>query len=84
MLFRSTIKAATLAYWSARKQRQPPPSSPPPPPYTIMPLPLGPSSGPLDGLYAAKDLSLEGRGKGSLGSLRLRFKRLYPLERAAT
>jgi hypothetical protein len=49
-----------------------------------MPLPLGPSSGPLDGLYAAKDLSLGGRGEGSLGSLRLRFKRLHPPERAAT
>ena len=49
-----------------------------------MPLPLGPSGGPLDGLYAAKDLSLGGRGEGSLGSLRFRFKRLYLLERATT
>jgi hypothetical protein len=49
-----------------------------------MPLLLGPGGGPLDGLYAAKDLSLEGRGEGSLGSLRFRFKRLHPLERAAT
>jgi len=48
-----------------------------------MPLPLGPSDGPLDGLYAAKDLGLGGGGEGSLGSLRLYFKRLYLLERAA-
>ena len=49
-----------------------------------MPLPLGPSSGPLNGLYAAKDLSLRGGDKGFLGSLRLRFKKLYLLERAVT
>jgi len=55
-----------------------------PPPYTVMPLPLGPSGGLLDGLYAAKDLSLGGGGKGSLGSLCFRFKRLHPLKRAAT
>ena len=61
-----------------------PPLSPFPSPYTIIPLLLGPSGGLLDGLYATKDLSLEGRGKGSLRSLRLRLKRLYPPERAAT
>ena len=57
---------------------------PPPPPYAVILLPLGRSGRLLDGLYAAKDLSLGGRGEGSLGSLRLRFKRLHPLERAAT
>ena len=45
-----------------------------------MPLPLGPSSGLLDSLYTAKDLSLKGRGKGSLESLYLYFKRLHLLE----
>jgi hypothetical protein len=45
---------------------------------------LGPSGRLLDSLYAAKDLSLGGRGEGSLGSLRLRLKRLHLLERAAT
>ena len=49
-----------------------------------MPLPLGPGGGPLDGLYAAKDLGLGGGGKGSLGSLHLYFKRLHPLKQAAT
>jgi len=49
-----------------------------------MPLPLGPGGGLLDGLYAAKDLSLGGGGKGFLGSLHLRFKRLHPPEWAAT
>ena len=53
-------------------------------PYTAMPLPLGPSGELLDGLYAAKDLGLKGRGKGFLGSLHLYFKRLHLLERAAT
>ena len=56
----------------------------PPLPYAVMPLPLGPGGGLLDGLYAAKDLGLGGRGEGSLGSLRLRFKRLHLLEWAAT
>jgi hypothetical protein len=56
----------------------------PPPPYAVIPLLLGPSSGLLDGLYAAKDLGLGGRGEGSLGSLRFRFKRLHLPERAAT
>ena len=55
-----------------------------PPPYAAMLLPLGPSGGLLDGLYAAKDLSLEGGGEGFLGSLRFYFKRLHPLEQAAT
>ena len=45
---------------------------------------LGPSGGLLDGLYAAKDLRSGGGGEGSLGSLRLRFKRLHLPERAAT
>ena len=54
------------------------------PSYTAMPLPLGLSGKPLNGLYAAKDLSLGGRGKGSLKSLYLYFKRLYLLKRAAT
>ena len=49
-----------------------------------MPLPLGPGGGPLDGLYAAKDLGLGGRGKGFLRSLCFRFKRLHLPERAAT
>ena len=55
-----------------------------PPPYTAMPLLLRPSSEPLDGLYAAKDLSLKGGGKGSLESLYLYFKRLHLLKRATT
>ena len=49
-----------------------------------MPLPLGLSGKPLDSLYAAKDLSLGGGGKGSLGSLHLRLKRLHLLEWATT
>ena len=49
-----------------------------------MPLLLGLSGGLLDGLYAAKDLSLKSGGEGSLGSLYLRFKKLHPLEQAAT
>ena len=53
------------------------------PPYTAMPLLLGLSGKLLDGLYTAKDLSLKGRGKGSLGSLYLYFKRLHPLKWAA-
>ena len=48
-----------------------------------MPLPLKPNSKLLDSLYTAKDLSLKNRGKGSLKSLYLYFKKLYPLERAA-
>ena len=55
-----------------------------PPPYTAMPLLLGPSGEPLNSLYTTKDLSLGGGGKGSLGSLYLYFKKLYPLERAVT
>ena len=51
-----------------------------PPLYTTMPLLLGLGNKPLNGLYAAKDLGLKGRGKGSLGSLYLHFKRLYPLK----
>ena len=43
---------------------------------------LGPGGKLLDGLYAAKDLGLKGGGEGSLGSLYLYFKRLYPLKRA--
>ena len=35
-----------------------------PPPYAAMPLLLGLSSKLLDGLYAAKDFSLGGGGKG--------------------
>jgi len=54
------------------------------PPYATIPLPLGPSGGLLNGLYAARDFSLKGGGKGFLGSLRLRFKRLYPLKWAIT
>ena len=54
-----------------------------PPPYAVMLLPLGPSGELLDGLYAAKDLSLEGGGEGSLGSLYLHFKRLHLLKWAA-
>src|SRR6266568_5047007 len=61
-----------------------PPPSTSPPPHAAMPLPPGPGGGPLDGLYAAKDLGPGGGGEGFLGSLRLRFKRLHPLERAAT
>ena len=57
---------------------------PPPPPYTVIPLPLGPGGGLLDGLYAAKDLSPGGRGEGSLGFLRFRFKRLHPPKWATT
>ena len=49
-----------------------------------MPLPLRLSSKPLDGLYAAKDLGLKSGDKGSLRSLYLYFKRLYPLKRAIT
>jgi hypothetical protein len=49
-----------------------------------MPLPPGPSGGPLDGLYAAKDLSPGSRGKGFLGSLCLHFKKLYLPEQATT
>ena len=49
-----------------------------------MPLLLKPSSKLLNGLYTAKDLSLGGRGKRSLKFLYLYFKRLHPLERAAT
>ena len=49
-----------------------------------MPLLLGPGGKPLDGLYTAKDLSLKSRGKGSLKSLHLYFKRLHPLEQAVT
>ena len=48
-----------------------------------MPLLLGPSGGPLDSLYTAKDLNLESGGKGFLKSLYLYFKRLYLSERAA-
>ena len=55
-----------------------------PPPYAAMPLLPGPGSKLLDGLYIAKDLSLKGGGEGSLGSLRLRFKRLHLLKRATT
>ena len=55
-----------------------------PPPYAAIPLPLGPSGKLLDGLYAAKDLSLKGGGKGSLGFLYLYFKRLHPPEQATT
>ena len=51
-----------------------------PPPSAAMPLPLKPSGKPLDGLYAAKDLSLKGGGEGSLGFLYLYFKRLYLLK----
>jgi hypothetical protein len=47
-----------------------------------MPLPPGPSGGLLDSLYTAKDLGLKGRGKGSLGSLYLYFKKLHPPKRA--
>ena len=50
--------------------------------YIAMPLPLGPSSKLLDGLYAVKDLSLKSRGKGSLGFLYLYFKKLYLLKQA--
>ena len=53
-------------------------------PYAAMLLPPGPGGGLLNGLYAAKDLSLGGGGKGSLESLYLRFKKLHLLERAAT
>ena len=49
-----------------------------------MPLLLKPSGELLDGLYTAKDLNLKGKDKGSLGSLYLYFKRLYPLKRAVT
>ena len=49
-----------------------------PSPYTAMPLPLGPGGELLNSLYTAKDLSLEGGGKGSLKSLYLYFKRLHP------
>jgi len=48
-----------------------------------MPLPPRPSSRLLDGLYAAKDLSLGGGGE-SLGSLRLRLNKLHLLEWATT
>ena len=49
-------------------------------PYAAMPLLLKPSSKLLNSLYAAKDLGLKGGGKGSLKSLYLYFKRLYPLK----
>ena len=49
-----------------------------------MPLLLGPSGELLDGLYAAKDFSLGGGGKGSLESLYLYFKRLHLLKWAVT
>ena len=52
--------------------------------YAAMLLPLGPSGGLLNGLYTAKDSGLGGGGEGSLRSLHLRFKKLYPLERAVT
>ena len=45
-----------------------------------MPLLLGPSGKPLNSLYATKDLSLKNRGKGSLKSLHLYFKKLYLLK----
>ena len=47
-----------------------------------MPLPLELSGELLDSLYAAKDLSLKGRGKGFLKSLYLHFKRLHLLKQA--
>ena len=50
------------------------------PPYTVMPLLLRLSGKLLDGLYNAKNFSLKGKAKGSLGSLYLYFKRLYPLK----
>ena len=49
-----------------------------------MPLPLKPSGGLLDGLYAAKDLNLKSGGEGFLRFLYLRFKKLYPPKRAVT
>ena len=48
-----------------------------------MPLPLRPSNKLLNSLYTTKDLSLKSGGKGSIGSLYLYFKRLYPLEQTA-
>ena len=54
------------------------------PPYAAMPLPLGLSGKPLNSLYAAKDFSLGSRGKGSLGSLYLYFKRLHSPKQAIT
>ena len=51
-----------------------------PPLYTIIPLPLRPNGEPLDSLYTVKDLDLKSRGKRSLGSLHLHFKRLHLLK----
>ena len=47
-----------------------------------MPLLLQPGGKLLNSLYTAKDLSLKDRGKGSLESLHLYFKKLHPLEQA--
>ena len=49
-----------------------------------MPLPLRPSGKLLDSLYAAKNLSLKGGGKGFLKFLYLHFKKLYLLKWAVT
>ena len=54
-----------------------------PPPYTAMPLLLGLGGKLLNSLYTAKDFNLKNRGKKSLKSLYLHFKRLHLLKWAA-